>query len=421
MRTIQGTLGNDSIDGTPEADIILALAGDDLVNGLFRDEEILGNQGDDLINGSSGRDTIFGGKGNDTLHGGADSDNLYGDTDDDILMGDSGSDILAGGLGNDQLSGNSDNDILYGNQGNDLLNGNEGNDLLLGGKGNDQLLGEAGNDTLSGDRGFDILTGGAGQDVFIITPVSGGTTLADADIIVDFMMGVDLIELRSGLTFESLSISQVGNDSLIRLRKENGDEGDYLAVLQGVNANTINGANFNIAASQDGLVSSNVQQQNVNVSQLGQTSSDNGNGLFFSVNEGVLTINVGSLQPPTATEVRNNVFGTPIVTNPLAGIEPFLNPEGTALIRDPGTGELVPIMTNQSGSIFSPGGFPTTPGITNITPEIPPSGAVPPLFLDVQGIPRPVNQLTIGGGSIIPLINTEGELVQVTDARVATL
>ena len=420
MSTIKGTLGNDLINGTPEADVILALAGNDIVNGLFRDEAISGNQGYDIIDGGSGRDTIFGGKGNDTLRGGTDADNLYGDADDDILLGDSGSDIVAGGTGNDQLFGNLDNDILYGNRGNDLLNGNEGHDLLLGGKGNDLLFGEAGNDTLSGDRGFDILTGGTGRDVFIITPETGGATLANADIIVDFTMGADLIELRSGLRFEDLAISQVGSDTLIRLRRENGDRGDYLAVLQGVNANTITVANFSFVDSPDSTVSNGIQQESMNAVQLERTSSANESGVFISVDEGVLTINVGSLQPPTATEVRNNLFGTPIVTNPLAGIEPFINPEGTALIRDPATGELVPIATNQPGSIFSPDGFPTTPGITEITPVILPFGAVPPLFVDVGGLPRPVNELTIGGGSIPPFINPEGELVEAAPARVET-
>ena len=141
---------------------------------------------------------------------------------------------------------------------------------------------------------------------------------------------------------------------------------------------------------------------------------------FFSVDNGQLTVNQGRIQPPSTQQVRTNQFGRPIVNNPLSGVDPFINPEGTQLIRDPRTGEFVPAERNRPGSIFSPGGLPTTPGITEVTPQQLPADASPALFLDAQGIPRPVNELTIGGGRIAPFVNPEGELVEARAVRLGT-
>lgn len=139
---------------------------------------------------------------------------------------------------------------------------------------------------------------------------------------------------------------------------------------------------------------------------------------FFSVDQGQLTANFGQVQPPNTTTVRTNQFGRPIVENPLSGVDPFLNPQGTQLQRDPFTGEFVPVQPNQPGTIFGPGGSPTRPGITGISPQQLPAGASPTLYLDAQGFPRPTNELTIGGGAIPPLINPEGNLVQVRPLQV---
>lgn len=139
---------------------------------------------------------------------------------------------------------------------------------------------------------------------------------------------------------------------------------------------------------------------------------------FFSVDQGQLTANFGQVQPPNTATVRTNQFGRPIVENPLSGVDPFLNPQGTQLQRDPFTGEFRPVQPNQPGTIFSPGGSPTRPGITGITPQQLPAGASPQLYLDAQGFPRPTSELTIGGGSVPPFINPEGNLVQVRPLQV---
>ncbi|MEM6613325.1 MAG: cellulase family glycosylhydrolase [Cyanobacteria bacterium P01_C01_bin.72] len=102
----------------------------------------------------------------------------------DTLIGGKGNDTLKGGRGNDKLRGKSNDDQLFGNQGNDLLFGNRGNDILIGGKGNDTLI------------------GGKGNDLFVLAQDKG------VDLIKDFELGKDLIQLWNNLQFADLSITQ---------------------------------------------------------------------------------------------------------------------------------------------------------------------------------------------------------------------
>ncbi|MBD2461176.1 hypothetical protein H6G89_08980 [Oscillatoria sp. FACHB-1407] len=125
--------------------------------------------------------------------------------------------------GDDDLTGTSANDVLAGGDGNDRLNGGDGRDRLLGGNGNDVLRGEAGSD---------VLLGGRGRDTFVLERGTG------RDILRDFRDRQDKLGLLPGMTFADLEINQRGNRTLISL------DNDLLAVLVGVRANQITGADF---------------------------------------------------------------------------------------------------------------------------------------------------------------------------------
>ncbi len=62
---------------------------------------------------------------------------------------------------------------------------------MIGGKGDDALDAGNGRDTLDGDSGDDILTGGSGKDVFVFGVKAGD------DVITDFQLGLDVIDLRA--------------------------------------------------------------------------------------------------------------------------------------------------------------------------------------------------------------------------------
>ena len=171
----------------------------------------------DYLEGTTQADTFNGLEGNDII---------YANSGDDFLEGDAGKDKICGAQDNDTIVGGDDDDILWGGKGSDLIAGNSGNDIIYGG------------------AGSDTMTGGTGDDIFAIAKGSGGQTVATADYIADFGNGNDKIRLLDSLAFEDLNIQQGtganSNSTVIQDKLT----GEYLAVLAGVNSNTINRDQF---------------------------------------------------------------------------------------------------------------------------------------------------------------------------------
>ncbi|UWQ39553.1 hypothetical protein K3552_19780 (plasmid) [Leisingera aquaemixtae] len=80
------------------------------------------------------------------------------------FYGGRGSDRISGTGGSDLLDGLAGGDVLAGGGGTDTLKGGSGDDLLLGGSGRDRLDGGTGSDTLKGGSSSDLLKGGSGAD-----------------------------------------------------------------------------------------------------------------------------------------------------------------------------------------------------------------------------------------------------------------
>ncbi|MEG4073905.1 phosphatase PAP2 family protein [Microcoleus sp. Pol14C2] len=171
-------------------------------------------------------------------------DYLEGTTQPDRLNALDGNDIIYANSGDDYLEGDVGKDKICGDQGNDTIVGGADNDILWGGKGSDLIGGDSGNDIIYAGAGSDTVSGGAGDDIFAIAKGLGGPTLATADYIADLGNGNDKIRLLDGLTFEDLNIQQgtgVNSNSTVIQDKLTGE---YLAVLPGVNSNTINRDQF---------------------------------------------------------------------------------------------------------------------------------------------------------------------------------
>lgn len=109
MASRNGTNKSETLDGTDDADVFVALGGGDTLNGLA---------GVDTFSAGDGADTVFGGRLAVGLDGGiyklrigsaaGDGDGeLHGDAGNDKLYG---GDVLAGGIGNDELTGGADGD-----------------------------------------------------------------------------------------------------------------------------------------------------------------------------------------------------------------------------------------------------------------------------------------------------------------------
>ncbi|MEG3967005.1 phosphatase PAP2 family protein [Microcoleus sp. T2B6] len=171
-------------------------------------------------------------------------DYLEGTTQADTFNALDGNDIIYANSGDDYLGGDVGKDKICGDQGNDTIVGGADDDILWGGKGSDLIGGDSGNDLIYAGAGSDTMSGGTGDDIFAIAKGSGGPTLATADYIADFGNGNDKIRLLDGLSFEDLNIQQgtgVNSNSTVIQDKITGE---YLAVLQGVNSNTINRDQF---------------------------------------------------------------------------------------------------------------------------------------------------------------------------------
>ena len=137
---VDGGAGNDTIEGSDQADVLVGGAGDDIINGNDGNDWLHGGSGADTLDGGAGEDLVVGGQDNDYLAGNTDTDHIYGNGGDDHLVGNEGKDFLYGGAGNDILEGNEGSfDELYGQDGDDVLKGGD-YDYLIGGKGNDTYL-----------------------------------------------------------------------------------------------------------------------------------------------------------------------------------------------------------------------------------------------------------------------------------------
>lgn len=184
--------------------------------------------------------------------------NLLGNPNDNWVMnGRGGDDTLSGGNRADVLFGGTGNDKLFGRGGSDALYGDGGADILDGGEGNDALFGGADADTLIGGLGRDLMLGGSGPDIFDFNAITeSGNTIGTADVIADFVEGVDKIDLRdvsgvfgyagpelnTGVGPHSVFWSHSGGNTIIEVNATFDTTSDMRIVLTGLH--TLTSADF---------------------------------------------------------------------------------------------------------------------------------------------------------------------------------
>jgi Ca2+-binding RTX toxin-like protein len=216
-------LGNDSLTGDGQANVLTGNAGNDT---------LLGGDGNDTLSGGTGSDSLDGGLGtgdvldysyattNITLAVGATSLTVVTGTDVDTLANFEG---IIGGSGADSLTGDANANYLGGNAGNDTLLGGDGNDTLSGGAGADPLDGGTGTgDVLdysyaTGNLVLSVATATSG-----IYSVAGSTT--DVDTLKNFegIIGGSGNDSFTGNASANYLAGNAGNDTLT------GNTGDTL-------------------------------------------------------------------------------------------------------------------------------------------------------------------------------------------------
>jgi Ca2+-binding RTX toxin-like protein len=221
MATYTGTIGNDTLAGTFDSDLLIGGDGDDVLITRSYQKTVTGqpltiNEQDTLLGGAgndyfqlemwAGRPVhiVDGGDGYDVLKGVTiypttgieyaerinttpiilDLDNITAtnfsfeniqniEAIEDIRTAGGNDNISASGNrahnistgdGEDTVSGGSGDDAILSGNNNDSVSGGGGSDQIYGGTGADNLSGDAGNDQIHGDGGSDVLNGGTGDD-----------------------------------------------------------------------------------------------------------------------------------------------------------------------------------------------------------------------------------------------------------------
>jgi Ca2+-binding RTX toxin-like protein len=159
---------------------------------------INGTAGDDTLDGTSSSDFMFGYGGNDTFTGRCGQDELWGGF---------GSDSADGQCGNDTVHGEGGNDTLIGGPGNDELRGADGVDVLNGGNNDDRLYDKDGN-TAESDR----FTCGTGDDTVRADP----TDQVASDCEHVNLTGQDLLPDLGMAQLADIQIQNTGTQKLLR-------------------------------------------------------------------------------------------------------------------------------------------------------------------------------------------------------------
>jgi 2',3'-cyclic-nucleotide 2'-phosphodiesterase (5'-nucleotidase family) len=179
-----GTAGaDDSLTSQPiklqgfdgKNDLLFSGAGEDII---------------DIASLSGFANRIFTGSGNDAIYAGS-------------------RDVITGGSGDDEI-------WAIDGDGNRLSAG-LGNDIFIIGSSANRALGGAGDDKfyVLGGAGTNYLNGGAAADQFWLVSEIGDLPAAK-QFVMDFQLGADKVGL-AGVAFTSLSFSQVGSDTLLRV------------------------------------------------------------------------------------------------------------------------------------------------------------------------------------------------------------
>jgi uncharacterized delta-60 repeat protein len=229
---INGTAGDDELDGTSGNDYFNGKAGADRMRGFAGDDTyVVDNAGDTVIESAGeGTDTIrssltytLPNHVENLLLTGTGAINGTGNGLANTLTGNSGNNVLNGKAGADTMAGKAGNDTYYVERASDkvtegvdqgtdtirstvsyTLPSNVENLILTGtsainGTGNtlaNAITGNSGNNVLNGGAGSDTLKGGAGQDGFLFNKALGSTNI---DKITDFVPADDTIRLENAI------------------------------------------------------------------------------------------------------------------------------------------------------------------------------------------------------------------------------
>ena len=303
-------LWNEDIDGTGNKldNNIIGTRGDNVLQGLEGNDTIRAGAGNDILLGGSGSDTLIGGAGVDTFDAGEGDDTLVTDNNDiltsayinggegydtlvikgdsevsvnleelnieSLILGDGvstvttndndigyliyagtntanittagGKDIIYGGESIDTINSGAGDDYIVAGEGDDVINAGDGDDLINAGIGNDTINAGSGADTIHMQGDLDIIYGGSGADVFKLSDQDQQANNGLTNLIKDFELGVDILDLSNVKTIRSIddiSISNVSQNGKTYAKVDVGNNKNAI-YLEGITANSLTQDNF---------------------------------------------------------------------------------------------------------------------------------------------------------------------------------
>jgi Ca2+-binding RTX toxin-like protein len=183
-----GRGGDDTIDGTQNADRLFGDEGGDRLVGTGGNDLLMGGPGDDSFDDGPGDDSLSGGPNNDGFVVGTGRDDISGGDGQDtadfrdrtggvtITLNDQADDGEPGEGDNvrsdvESATGGSGNDRIVAGPSSSYLFGGAGNDSITGGAGEQRIEGNEGDDTIdTRDGAYDSIDCGPGNDVVLADP-----------------------------------------------------------------------------------------------------------------------------------------------------------------------------------------------------------------------------------------------------------
>jgi len=257
-------IGNNSLDGSDQNDVLVTGDGDDILSGLSGHDYLLGGAGSDtyVIGANSGHDIVVDTEGSNTIYF---TDGIvFNDVASGLVKADDDL-VLTVGTGGDQVRivnffslANTVEKLEFESGGEisatelfsafgltapsattlrgELIFGDGSSNELKGLTTHDVLFSGGGNDTLSGLAGNDQMIGGNGNDIYVVGANGGQDTVIDT-------VGSNIIRFTEDLTFNDVarSLTKLGDDLVLNV----GVGGDQVRIVNFFSlANTINKLEF---------------------------------------------------------------------------------------------------------------------------------------------------------------------------------
>ena len=237
-QTFEGTAEDDLYVVSGDNNTFLLGDGNDTVTARGLNHTIEAGDGDDILSIGSG--VVDLGEGNNFVAASDGSSTITAGAGDDtvnLVKGDLTADV---GEGDNHVTSGAGDDVITAGSGDDFAHAGAGNNTLDLGDGDNTVNTIVAQNAFLTSIGQTTVTTGNGSDTFILGSGEGIVTITNYDARDRFELVGFKPDFSAAIGFSDLTISQDGADTVITLTNTE----DVLAILQNVQADTINSGDF---------------------------------------------------------------------------------------------------------------------------------------------------------------------------------